>query len=162
MQSRSIFSWNQLFSNFFSKSIDLTEKLLIFSVKFVIAFFSIFPRCTKYDTQFDGIFSLFCRNWRFQDSTGPWASRTVKKTLTPSTTTPTWTCSSCRPEPEVWASTWRRLILACKFKKEAILRFSQLFVYNFIIFSVFTIRIGILNKIYKLKIVAIELDKPNP
>ena len=35
-------SWNQLFSNFFSKNVDLTEKMLIFSVKSWSRFITLF------------------------------------------------------------------------------------------------------------------------
>ena len=40
-----VLSWNQLFCNFFSKNIDLTEKNVDFSVKIVIAFCNILPLC---------------------------------------------------------------------------------------------------------------------
>ena len=36
------FPWNQFFSNFFSKNVDLTEKLLKFFVKTVIVFLTNF------------------------------------------------------------------------------------------------------------------------
>ena len=39
-----IFPWNQLFSNFFSKNVDLTKKNVYFSAKIVIVFCSAFPR----------------------------------------------------------------------------------------------------------------------
>ena len=40
-----LFPWNQLFSNFFGKNVNLTEKMSIFFVKTVIAFLTNFPHC---------------------------------------------------------------------------------------------------------------------